>query len=192
MLSPSSPPPSTLSAFVGLLKFVVRRLLHYWDSCNINKNGLVVPISIDNLYELGRSSKLIGDRFEVGRCTKARPSPGSCKHKLRTPCIMFDQERFLLGTDLKKASTTTRLMGSYELRQYKTVCHGGHHDHHSTHQGVHKQTASSNKTLDVDPQSVLPAASVSYTVHVPRRAEEVDETMPSFENKEKSRKSPCE
>ncbi|KAH0868422.1 hypothetical protein HID58_075444 [Brassica napus] len=115
---------------------------------------------IDNLYERGRSSKLIGDKFEVGQCTEARPSPGSCKHKLRTPNVV-DQERFLLGTDLKKASTTTRLM-----------------------------TASSNKTLDVDPQSVLPAASVSYMVHVPRRAEKVDEAMPSFENEEKSRKSP--
>ncbi|KAF3536941.1 hypothetical protein F2Q69_00018377 [Brassica cretica] len=31
MLLPSSPPPSTLSAFVGLLKFVVGRLLSYWD-----------------------------------------------------------------------------------------------------------------------------------------------------------------
>lgn len=53
------------------------------------------------------------------------------------------------------------------------------------------QTASSNKTLDVDPQSVLPAASVSYTVHVPRRAEEVDEAMPSFENEEKRHVSDC-
>ncbi|KAH0879728.1 hypothetical protein HID58_067122 [Brassica napus] len=108
MLLPSSPPPSTLSAFVGLLKFVVGCLLSYWDP------------------------------HVVG------------------------QKRFLLGTDLKNASTTTRLM-----------------------------TASSNKTPDVDSQSILPAATVSYTVHVPKRAEEVDEAMPSFENEEKRHVSDC-
>ncbi|KAG2273899.1 hypothetical protein Bca52824_056454 [Brassica carinata] len=70
--------------------------------------------------------------------------------------LLAGQKRFLLGTDLKNASTTTRLM-----------------------------TASSNKTPDVDSQSILPAATVSYTVHVPKRAEEVDEAMPSFENEEK-------
>lgn len=53
------------------------------------------------------------------------------------------------------------------------------------------QTASSNKTPDVDSQSILPAATVSYTVHVPRRAEEVDEAMPSFENEEKRHVSDC-
>ncbi|KAG2293964.1 hypothetical protein Bca52824_040633 [Brassica carinata] len=46
-------------------------------------------------------------------------------------------------------------------------------------------TARSNKTPDEDSQSILPASIVSYTVHVPMRAEEVDEAMPSFENKEK-------
>ncbi|KAF3599478.1 hypothetical protein F2Q69_00032990 [Brassica cretica] len=66
------------------------------------------------------------------------------------------QKRFLLGTDLKNASITTRLM-----------------------------TASSNKTPDVDSQSILPAATVSYTIHVLRRAEEVDEAISSFENEEK-------
>ncbi|WZZ77444.1 hypothetical protein YC2023_098016 [Brassica napus] len=49
----------------------------------------------------------------------------------------------------------------------------------------------SNKTPDVDSQSILPAATVSYTVHVPRRAEEVDEAMPSFENEEKRHVSDC-
>ena len=53
------------------------------------------------------------------------------------------------------------------------------------------QTASSNKTPDVDSQSILPAVTVSYTVHVPRRAEEVDEAMPSFENEEKRHVSDC-
>ncbi|KAH0889642.1 hypothetical protein HID58_052071 [Brassica napus] len=144
MLLPSSPPPSTLSAFVGLLKFVVGRLLSYWDPRNINKNAIV------------------DDRFEVVRWTEVRSSPGSCKHKLRTLDIMFGQKRFLLGTDLKNASTTTRLM-----------------------------TASSNKTPDVDSQSILPAATVSYTVHVPRRAEEVDEAMSSFENEENRHVSDC-
>ncbi|KAF2619685.1 hypothetical protein F2Q68_00039018 [Brassica cretica] len=76
MLLPSSPPPSTLSAFVGLLKFVVGRLLNYWDP----------PI--------------VDDRFEVRRWTEVRSSPGSCKHKLRTPDVV-GQKRFLLGTDLK-------------------------------------------------------------------------------------------
>ncbi|WZZ66280.1 hypothetical protein YC2023_077650 [Brassica napus] len=52
-------------------------------------------------------------------------------------------------------------------------------------------TASSNKTPDVDSQSILPTATVSYTVHVPRRAEEVDEAMPSFENEEKRHVSDC-
>ncbi|KAF3498948.1 hypothetical protein DY000_02055359 [Brassica cretica] len=137
MLLPSSPPPSTLSAFVGLLKFVVGHLLSYWDP----------PI--------------VDDRFEVGRWTEVRSSPGSCKHKIRTPYVV-GQKRFLLGTDLKNTSTTTRLM-----------------------------TASSNKTPDVDSQSILPAATVSYTVHVPRRAEEVDEAMPSFENEEKRHVSDC-
>ncbi|KAL0664400.1 hypothetical protein Bca4012_101238 [Brassica carinata] len=70
--------------------------------------------------------------------------------------LLASQKRFLLGTDLKNASTTTRLM-----------------------------TASSNKTPDVDSQSILPATTVSYTVHVPKRAEEVDEAMSSFENEEK-------
>ncbi|KAF3485207.1 hypothetical protein F2Q69_00054570 [Brassica cretica] len=75
---------------------------------------------------------------------------------LEPPMLLAGQKRFLLGTDLKNASTTTRLM-----------------------------TASSNKTPDVDSQSILPATTVSYTVHVPKRAEEVDEAMPSFENEEK-------
>ncbi|KAH0858538.1 hypothetical protein HID58_086799 [Brassica napus] len=143
MLLSSSPPPLTLSAFVGLLKFVVGRLLSYWDPRNINKNAIV------------------DDRFEVGRWTEVRSSLGSCKHKLRTPDVV-GQKRFLLGIDLKNASTTTRLM-----------------------------TASSNKTPDMDSQSILPAATVGYTVHVPRRAEEVDEAMPSFENEEKRHVSDC-
>ncbi|KAL0650693.1 hypothetical protein Bca4012_093384 [Brassica carinata] len=98
MLLPSSPPPSTLSAFVGILKFVVGRLLSYWDPRNINKNGEFIGITLLLLEE---------------------------------------------------------------------------------------KTASINKTPDVDSKSILPAATVSYTVHVPKRAEEVDEAMPSFENEEK-------
>uniref|UniRef100_A0A0D3DG08 Uncharacterized protein n=1 Tax=Brassica oleracea var. oleracea TaxID=109376 RepID=A0A0D3DG08_BRAOL len=101
MLLPSSPPPSTLSAFVGFLKFVVGRLLSYWDLRNINKNGEFMGITLLLLEE---------------------------------------------------------------------------------------KTASSNKTPDVDSQSILPASTVSYTVHVPRRAEEVDEAMPSYENEEKRHK----
>ncbi|KAH0873862.1 LOW QUALITY PROTEIN: hypothetical protein HID58_071224 [Brassica napus] len=97
----------------------------------------------------------------VGRWTEVRSSPGSCKHKLRTQDVV-GQKCFLLGTDLKNTSTTTRLM-----------------------------TANSNKTPDVDSQSILPAATVSYMVHVPRRAEEVDEAMPSFENEEKRHVSDC-
>ncbi|WZZ88015.1 hypothetical protein YC2023_116594 [Brassica napus] len=104
---------------------------------------------------LPKKHSIVDDRFEVGRWTEVRSSLGSCKHKLRTPDVV-GQKRFLLGIDLKNASTTTRLM-----------------------------TASSNKTPDMDSQSILPAATVGYTVHVPRRAEEVDEAMPSFENEEK-------
>ncbi|KAF3520098.1 hypothetical protein DY000_02062246 [Brassica cretica] len=102
MLLSSSPPPSTLSAFVGLLKFVVGRLLSYRDPRNINKNAIV------------------DDRFEVGRWTEVRSSPGSCKHKLRTPDVV-GQKRFLLGTDLKNASTTTRLMKTYIISYTSTV-----------------------------------------------------------------------
>ncbi|KAF2541958.1 hypothetical protein F2Q68_00028999 [Brassica cretica] len=98
MLLSSSPPPSTLSAFVGLLKFVVGRLLTYWDPRNINTNGEFMGITLLLLEE---------------------------------------------------------------------------------------KTASSNKTPDVDSQSILPAETVSYTIHVLRRAEEVDEAMSSFENEEK-------
>ncbi|KAF2550722.1 hypothetical protein F2Q68_00035327 [Brassica cretica] len=81
----------------------------------------------------------------------------------------FDHLQALANTNLeppaltsKNSSTTTRLM-----------------------------TASRNKTPDVDSQSIQPAATVSYTVHVPRRAEEVDEAMPSFENEEKRHVSDC-
>jgi len=58
MLLPSSPPPSTLSAFVGLLKFVVGRLLSYWDPRNINKNGEFMGITLLLLEEKVPSSSL--------------------------------------------------------------------------------------------------------------------------------------
>ncbi|KAH0868614.1 hypothetical protein HID58_075636 [Brassica napus] len=145
MLLPSSPPPSTLSAFVGLLKFVFGRLLSYWDPRNINKNGLKLEDGqkFDHLQALANKNLepvllIVNSIYVVG------------------------QKRFLLGTDLKNASTTTQLM-----------------------------TASSNKTPDVDSQSILPEATVSYTVHVPKRAEEVDEAIPSFENEEKRHVSDC-
>ncbi|KAL0747017.1 hypothetical protein Bca101_029019 [Brassica carinata] len=130
MLLPSSPPPSTLSAFVGLLKFVVGRLLSYWDPCNINKNGEFMGITLLLLEE-----KMIGLKLEDGQ--------------------RFDHLQALANTNLEPP------------------------------------TANNNKTPDVDSQSILPAATVSYTVHVPKRAEEVDEAMPSFENEEKRHVSDC-
>ncbi|KAH0890246.1 hypothetical protein HID58_052675 [Brassica napus] len=175
MLLSSSPPPSTLSAFVGLLKFVVGRLLSYWDPRNINKNVYVFNSSYRQSL---RTAAIVNDRFEVGRLTEIRSSPGSYKHKLITPDVV-GQKRFLLGTDLKNVSTTTRLMvlmNSDDITQFVIVI---------------TTTASSNKTPDVDSQSILPASTVSYTVHVLRRAEEVDEAMPSFENEEKRHVSDC-
>ncbi|KAH0863287.1 hypothetical protein HID58_080498 [Brassica napus] len=130
MLLPSSPPPSTLSAFVGILKFVVGRLLSYWDLRNINKNGEFIGITLLLLEE-----KMIGLKLEDGQ--------------------RFDHLQALANTNLEPP------------------------------------TASSNKTPDVDSKSILPAATVSYTVHVPKRAEEVDEAMPSFENEEKRHVSDC-
>ncbi|KAF3503956.1 hypothetical protein F2Q69_00042081 [Brassica cretica] len=125
------------------------------DEPTVNSIMTKVIIHVLNVQESIGLDAIVDDRFEVGRWTEVRSSLGSCKHKLRTPDVV-GQKRFLLGIDLKNASTTTRLM-----------------------------TASSNKTPDMDSQSILPAATVGYTVHVPRRAEEVDEAMPSFENEEK-------
>ncbi|KAH0889738.1 hypothetical protein HID58_052167 [Brassica napus] len=136
MLLSSSPPPSTLSAFVGLLKFVVGRLLSYRDPRNINKNGEFMGITLLLLEE-----KMIGLKLEDGQ--------------------RFDHLLALANTNLEPPMLLA------------------------------KNTVSSNKTPDVDFQSILPAATVSYTVHVPRRAEEVDEAMPSFENEEKRHVSDC-
>ncbi|KAF3593264.1 hypothetical protein DY000_02023655 [Brassica cretica] len=116
---------------------------------------------------------IVDDRFEVGRWTEVRSSPGSCKHKLRTPDVVC-QKRFLLGTDLKKLLNNDSAYD--DITQFVMVV---------------TTTASRNKTPDVDSQSIQPAATVSYTVHVPRRAEEVDEAMPSFENEEKRHVSDC-
>ncbi|KAF3485208.1 hypothetical protein F2Q69_00054571 [Brassica cretica] len=190
MQLPSSPPPSMLSAFVGLLKFVVGCLLSYWDP--------------------------------LGRWTEVRSSPGSCKHKLRTPDVV-GQKRFLLGTGLKKLlnndssyaclslmllpsspppSTLSAFVGllkfvvgrllsywdPYVIGQKRFLLGTGLKNASTT---TRLMTANNNKTPDVDSQSILPAATVSYTVHVPKRAEEVDEAMPSFENEEKRHVSDC-
>ncbi|KAH0863091.1 hypothetical protein HID58_080302 [Brassica napus] len=147
MLLSSSPPPSALSAFVGLLKFVVGRLLSYWDPRNINKNGEFMGITLLLLEE-----KMIGLKLEDGQ--------------------KFDHLQALANTNLEPPG----LMNSDDITQFVMVV---------------TTTASSNKTPDVDSQSILPGATVSYTVHVPRRAEEVDETMPSFKNEEKRHVSDC-
>ncbi|KAH0881956.1 hypothetical protein HID58_058052 [Brassica napus] len=175
MLLPSSPPPSTLSAFVGLLKFVVDRLLSYWDPRNINKNGEFMGITFLLLEE-----KMIGLKLEDGQ--RFDHLQALANTNLEPPLLILNsiyvvgQKRFLLGTDLKSASTTTQLMNSDDITQFVMVV---------------TTTASSNKTPDVDSQSILPAVTVSYTVHVPRRAEEVDEAMSSFENEEKRHVSDC-
>ncbi|KAH0864372.1 hypothetical protein HID58_081583 [Brassica napus] len=150
MLLPSSPPPSTLSAFVGLPKFFVGHLLSYWDPRNINKNGEFMGITLLLLKE--KVSGLMNSdditQFVMVVTTVS-------------PKIFRDNHLFFL----KK--------------------------HVDAKQFMLNITASTNKTPYVDCQSILPAATVSYTVHVPRRAEEVDEAIPSFENEEKMHVSDC-
>ncbi|KAL0752952.1 hypothetical protein Bca101_090620 [Brassica carinata] len=49
MLLPSSPPPSMLSAFVGLLKFVVGRLLSYWDPHVVGQKRFLLGTDLKKL-----------------------------------------------------------------------------------------------------------------------------------------------